>query len=135
MLNEKGRRRFYVTQYALIVSDHKILMVKDKCPCFAQNKWCLPGGHIDMELDPLKALKRELKEETNLDLQKAFPVKTNIYKYSTGLRYRVFFKCTVKGKIKLSHEHDEYKWMSKKDVKNILFRDKELKKIVLKFLR
>lgn len=114
-----------------------MLMLKDKCPCFSQNKWVFPGGHIDMELDPMEALERELREETSLQLIKATPVRTNIYKYPTGWRYRVYFKCTVKGKIKLSHEHKEYRWMSKKDVRNklFIFRDPELKKVVLEFLR
>ena len=110
-------------------------MLKDKCPCFAQNKWVFPGGHIDKESDPIQALKRELKEETSMNLVKSLPVRTNIYKYPSGWRYRVYFKCGVKGKIKLSQEHSEYKWITKRDIRKMVFRDRDLKKVVIEFLR
>ncbi len=33
-------------------------------------EWCIPGGHIEENEKPIDAAVRELKEETNLDLNK-----------------------------------------------------------------
>ena len=35
-----------------------------------KNKWCLPGGHIETEEKPLDTAIREIKEETNINLNK-----------------------------------------------------------------
>lgn len=34
-----------------------------------QKKWSIPGGKIDFKETPLEAVKREVKEETNIDLE------------------------------------------------------------------
>lgn len=34
------------------------------------NKWCIPGGHLENKEKSLDAAIREIKEETNLDLNK-----------------------------------------------------------------
>ncbi|MFW6242723.1 MAG: NUDIX hydrolase [bacterium] len=52
--------------------NHKILLLKrsDYENQWEPNKWCLPGGKIDEGETPLKAMYRELKEETDLDIDK-----------------------------------------------------------------
>jgi len=34
------------------------------------NKWCIPGGHLENKEKSIDAAIREIKEETNLDLNK-----------------------------------------------------------------
>ncbi len=80
----------------------------------------LPGGKIkDGETDIREALKREVFEETQLDIEpnKVFyawkPEKDE--RFETGL-YLVGYTCSVKsGKLTLSHEHTGYQWLSIKD--------------------
>lgn len=45
-----------------------LLVKRDTKP--NKNKWCIPGGHIENGEEPIDAAIRELKEETNLDLNK-----------------------------------------------------------------
>lgn len=51
----------------IVIKHHKLLLA------FSRNKqaWYLPGGKVDSGETPIQALKREIKEELNLDLKTA----------------------------------------------------------------
>lgn len=55
---------------ALIERDNKILIVRRHDPEHAQwhRKWGFPGGKIELHETPMDALRREIKEETNLTI-------------------------------------------------------------------
>jgi 8-oxo-dGTP diphosphatase len=130
------KRKFYITQYAAIFDSKKrLLVVRDAMRL--KGLWVLPGGHINEELDPLQALKREIKEETNLDMKDAEVFSTAIKYYRAGdkgYRLVIYYKVLAKGKIKLNRENDAYLWASLKDTKNMKFRDNQERKIILDML-
>ncbi len=53
---------------AIIVEDHKILLVKRAHPPKI-NWWCIPAGFMEWHEHPTETCVRELKEETNLDIE------------------------------------------------------------------
>jgi 8-oxo-dGTP diphosphatase len=59
-----------VSVYAMAVDDGRLLLARlsDSSPIFAPGLWHLPGGGIDPGEQPVKALARELREETGLEL-------------------------------------------------------------------
>jgi 8-oxo-dGTP diphosphatase len=52
-------------------NDVHILLTKRNVEPF-KGFWCIPGGHIEQNEDAVTAVKREVKEETNLDFTPRF---------------------------------------------------------------
>ena len=52
----------------VIIQDNKILLIK-RGAAPGIGEWAVPGGRIDQNEDALGCLKREMKEETNLDVE------------------------------------------------------------------
>jgi len=106
----------YVGQKAFIEKDDKVLVVMD--PDLGLD---FPGGKIqEGESDFTESLKREVREETGLEIEKggAFFTWYNVFgpnHRNAGKKvYLVGFKCKyVSGEVTLSDEHSEYKWIDK----------------------
>lgn len=113
MANDKD---FFVGQKAFIEKDGQLLVLFNE-----ESKLDLPGGKIqEGENDLVASLKREVKEETNLDIEIGQPFTTWYYDFGPQYRHvgkRVFivgYKCKyVSGKLKLSNEHTDYRWVDK----------------------
>jgi len=82
-------------------------------------KWQLPEGKVRPGEKMLDALKRELLEETSLILTSAklFGIHSNVSRESHGIFRirRIIFKCKTMGKIRLSKDHKDFKWVGFKD--------------------
>jgi len=85
------------------------------------NKWELPGGKVDSGEDFDKALIREFKEETNLDIelgqligavQEDFPHKKTI-----ALVMEIILSEEIE--VKISHEHIDWKWATIDEIKDL----------------
>lgn len=98
--------------YALVVKDKKLLLLhKPNDPI-----WTALGGRMDeKDTDPVEALKREIKEEigTTVKIGKILDVKLWSIN-GQNHRLGIFYVCNLEdeSKIKLSEEHDDYKFFS-----------------------
>lgn len=122
-----------------VVKDRKVLLTKriDPRPKF-NNVWEFPGGGVEGGEEVIAALKREIKEETNLKIE-PIEMLPKIYTANRGKRdgdyqvFLVFYFCRIiSGKIKLQDaESKEYVWCNIKDLKKMkLIMD--LNKIIFK---
>jgi len=68
-------------------------------------EWDLPGGHIHVGEDDIEGLKREVKEETTLDI-------TNPEKIHEEGRIKFYKTSQYRGTIELSEEHTNHKWVT-----------------------
>lgn len=95
-----------VRKAVLINDESKILILRssDKNEKHA-GEWDLPGGHIHEGEDDIDGLKREVKEETALDI--ASPKKV----FDDG-RKKFYKTSQYYGTIELSDEHTEYEWVT-----------------------
>ena len=95
--------------------------------------WGFPKGHVEDHETEIETAKREMKEETGLEIKFIFGFKDEIeyfYKTKDGKLSKkkvVFFIGIPKSKeVKLSFEHDGYKWMKYEDaLKTITFENEK----------
>lgn len=118
---------------AIIVHNGKILFIKrsDKYD-HLKDAWDIPGGRINFGEDPEQGLRREIREETNLELEKIEKIidVSTVFKNEEKHIVRITYLCTVKqvsiNEIKLSGEHTAYGWLSPVELKEQDFNDKLL---------
>lgn len=107
----------------IIISDKKILIIqRSSDDDFGANDWEFAGGKLEFNEDLVSALKREAKEEVGLDinvekLAYARTFKTNPNRQVVILTYL----CSChNNKVILSNEHQNYKWVNKSQIENLL---------------
>lgn len=90
------------------------------------DKYALPGGHIDFGETMADAVKREIKEETNLDIYdiKFFRAMDCIYPddYHKEKKHFIFLDFTAgtdSENVKLNEEAEDYIWVKPEDALNM----------------
>ncbi len=82
-------------------------------------KWDIVGGRIDAGSPLLKNLKREIKEETQLDLIKEpqLIAAQDILRVPGRHIVRMTYVGEISGEPVLDEEHDEYKWFDLDEIR------------------
>ncbi|MBT4648969.1 NUDIX domain-containing protein [bacterium] len=125
------RNKLDLTVGACIIFEGKVLLLLHT----KLNKWLFPGGHIEPNESPDKAIMREVKEETGLDLlllqysdikinkgsdeleKLAIPFHANIHNVGDHNHYCLYYLAIVKnGSFLRNHESQDIKWLSKEDL-------------------
>jgi len=113
---------------AVIEDDRgRILLVKHKRERggYWQGKWICPGGELEFGEDIKEGIKREIKEETNLEVELVTPLVPfdRIVKIDgrTGLHviYIDYVASLVGGELKVDSDVGEALWVEKKSVPTI----------------
>ena len=108
----------------IIISDDRVLMLKrsnyvDKY----SGEWDLPGGHIKVGEELVAGMKREVKEETDLDIEN--PI------FIEKIDNLDFYYCSYDDKpIKISHEHTSFRFFRREE----LNPNKKFEKVALNAL-
>lgn len=80
----------------------------------APQKWDIPGGRINPDESLMAALGREVKEETGMSLESADELLAaqDIFVDKAEVHVvRLTYRGKATGDVKLSDEHDAFKWM------------------------
>ncbi|MFZ3076929.1 MAG: NUDIX domain-containing protein [Candidatus Aenigmatarchaeota archaeon] len=112
--------KFYPGLKAIIEKEGKFLILKrSEKDEFRANEWDIPGGGMKFGEEPKECLKREVKEESGLDIDNIKPLSFWTFFKDSG-RTQVFVVnvlCKHKsGKVILSNEHSEFKWIDSDEV-------------------
>ncbi len=93
--------------------------------------WDIPGGRIDIGVSLLENLKREVLEETGLELvgEPKLLSAQDILKEDKHV-VRLTYVGQAKGKVKLSDEHDKYEWFLAEELKTLENLDKYISEII-----
>ncbi len=110
----------------IILYNDKVLIVRrsDKDEIGAGN-WEFVGGNIEFGEELEQALVREIQEEVNLEITIDKVLYNTTYKTNpTRQAVILVYKCYAKDdKVKLSEEHSGYKWVSEKELRDLVFID------------
>ena len=100
------------TTAAILERDGRVLLTRRAIPPF-QGRWCIPGGHIERGEKVEDAIRREVKEETNLDFQtQFFGFYEEIFPEIQWHAVVLVFYGLPQGEVKPDHEVSEWKWVS-----------------------
>jgi len=118
----KEDAQFYVVQKAFIRKGNEVLVLGDP-----EEGLDYPGGKIqEGEIDPVESLKREVREETGLEIEVGDPFVTWTNAFPGGHRlagkhvFLVGYRCKyVSGEVKLSDEHDKFSWVTKENYREV----------------
>ncbi|MFZ2188600.1 MAG: NUDIX domain-containing protein [Candidatus Moraniibacteriota bacterium] len=84
--------------------------------------WETSGGTMDENISPQEELKREINEETGLEVKvcEPFNVFTFIRDDTKEFKIGITFLCDyISGEVILSEEHSEYKWIKPEEFKQL----------------
>lgn len=102
---------------AVLKKEGKYLIAKRKKNDILGGLWEFPGGKIEEGETAEECLKREIKEELNIIVDVNELILSKIHKYPRGYFELIAFKVKyISGKIILN-EHDDYKWVTYKQLK------------------
>ncbi|MFU0826975.1 MAG: hypothetical protein ACFWTJ_05460 [Lachnoclostridium sp.] len=112
--------------HGLIIKDDKVLLIKRSRikrgkPNFNPERWDFPGGTVERNENPRKAVVREVKEETNCT---AIPrnILYDMYQFDTRKEMGFLTLIYQMDIVDCSHirldpeEHTEYRWISVNEI-------------------
>ena len=97
---------------AIIIDNNKILIAQRGKNENLAGKWEFPGGKIEIDETPQQCLKREIREELEVDIVVGNYLGESICTYSNSkIKLIAYFATVVDGDIKLS-VHDKIDWIT-----------------------
>jgi 8-oxo-dGTP pyrophosphatase MutT (NUDIX family) len=108
-MTEKPLRATVSLRGVLFAPDGDVLVVQRT----SDEGWELPGGRLGAGEDADEGVKREIVEETGLDIDLGKPVHAIAWRNDDDNgRFGVYYYATVAERsVSLSHEHVEYEWL------------------------
>lgn len=119
---------------AIIVFNGKILVTQRSEKMSLPLKWEFPGGKWEENENDIDCVKREIKEELNIEIEVLKQLSNSIYDYGDfKINLIPFLANYISGKIILT-EHKEYKLLNKADLLKLDWAEAD-KPIVEEFLK
>ena len=119
---------------AIILIENKILVAQRSDKMKLPLKWEFPGGKLEENETEINCVKREIKEEINIDIEVVKKLSSSIYDYGAfKINLIPFIAKHVHGEIKLT-EHKDYKLLQKTELLILDWAEADLP-IVEEFLK
>lgn len=119
---------------AIILKDEKILVAQRNEKMKLPLKWEFPGGKLEFNESEIDCIKREIKEEININIEVLQKLSNNIHDYGTfKINLIPFLVRYISGEIKLA-EHKDYRLLDRSQLSNLDWAEADLP-IVEEFLK
>ncbi|RBN49732.1 DNA mismatch repair protein MutT [Flavobacterium psychrolimnae] len=119
---------------AIILVENKILVAQRSEKMKLPLKWEFPGGKLEENETEIDCIKREIKEEINIEIEVLRKLSNTIYDYGTfKINLIPFIAKYIYGEIRLA-EHKDYKLLEKVELLSLDWAEADLP-IVEEFLK
>ncbi|WP_243699504.1 (deoxy)nucleoside triphosphate pyrophosphohydrolase [Flavobacterium caseinilyticum] len=119
---------------AIILIENKILVAQRSDKMKLPLKWEFPGGKLEENETEIDCVKREIKEEINIDIEVIKKLSSSIYDYGVfKINLIPFIAKYIHGEIRLA-EHKDYKLLEKVELLSLDWAEADLP-IVEEFLK
>ena len=119
---------------AIIIIDNKILVTQRSEKMKLPLKWEFPGGKLEENENEIECVKREIKEEINIEIEVLKKLSKSVYDYDTfKINLIPFVANYISGNIELT-EHKGYKLLDKSELMSLNWAEADLP-IVEEFLK
>lgn len=118
----ESKKENWNSAHAVLIDGSKILLVqRAHNDHWKPGKWAFPGGLKDDGESLEETLKREIKEEVDLDVELENLHYLPEISFKTKHAFYVCDKCSGTVKINANgvHEHEDYKWVEEKDISKL----------------
>lgn len=105
----------------IIYKNNKFLIAQRNLKKSQGGLWEFPGGKVEKGETYEEALKREIKEEFNADIKVEEYVGENIHHYPEKDIKLIFYKAKLISENIELIEHEDFKWITKKDKNKFKF--------------
>jgi 8-oxo-dGTP diphosphatase len=127
-----GKQKFRVIAAGIVTNGKEVLLGKkektDDHPI--SEEWHFPGGHVDKGEEPQKAVKREIEEETSLNVDVHQLLK--VYNTGTGA-VRILYHCEANStNAEPKDDLEDVKWVEVGELEESLDDEKEMESIETK---
>jgi 8-oxo-dGTP diphosphatase len=112
MIEQADRNVRMITVTAgILVRDSRVFIGKRKSTGRLPGKWEFPGGKVEKGETPEEGLKRELKEELEIEAIVGDQLGESVYRYDFGTVRLLFYRVYWEGVEITSRDHDDYGWV------------------------
>lgn len=111
-------RKHIIVAAAIIIDDGKIFATQRAHGEF-KDGWEFPGGKIELGETPQQAVKREIKEELDVEIEVGELFDTVEYDYSDFHLTMYCFLCTIKERTIVLNVHEDAKWLTKESLYSV----------------
>lgn len=119
---------------AIVIKDKKILVTQRSEKMKLPLKWEFPGGKVEENENEIECIKREIKEEIDIEIDVLKRLSNSIYDYGTfKINLIPFLANYTSGEIVLA-EHKDFKLLDKSELLNLDWAEADLP-IVEEFLK
>ena len=97
---------------AIITLEDKVLLTRRAPGEKHAGGWEFPGGKVESGESPETCLRRELREELEIETIIGEKLTESIHTYETGAIRLLAYRATILSGSHQLHVHDEYQWVS-----------------------
>ena len=132
------RKFFIILAVAGFIFDSKkrlLIVKKDEQEKIDGGLWTVPGGKVEPNEHIINALKREVKEEVNLDIENYKWINEDVFLSDNKYFHGQHFLCSIKSikKLRLDKKLVKYTWIKKYQIEKFYYHPNIKREIIYLF--